>query len=49
MSVLVASLKELLSSVDCIIQRMGKEDPPLEPETILGPTIKEEYVVSSNI
>jgi hypothetical protein len=49
MSVLVASLKEQLISVDSIIQRMGKEDPPLEPETIIGPTIKEEYVVSSSI
>jgi hypothetical protein len=28
---------------------MGKEDPPLEPETIIGPTIKQEYVVSSSI
>ena len=49
MSVLVASVKEQLSSVDSIIQRMGKEDPPLEPETIIGPTIKQEYVVSSKI
>jgi len=49
MSVLVASVKEQLSSVDSTIQRMGKEDPPLEPETIIGPTIKEEYVVSSSI
>ena len=49
MSVLVASVKEQLSSVDSIIQKMGKEDPPMEPETIIGPTIKEEYVVSSKI
>jgi hypothetical protein len=49
MSVLVASVKEELSSVDSVIQKMGKEDPPLEPETIIGPTIKEEYVVSSKI
>lgn len=49
MSVLVASVKEQLNSVDSIIQKMGKEDPPMEPETIIGPTIKEEYVVSSKI
>lgn len=49
MSVLVTSVKELHSSVESVVQRMGKEDPPLEPETIIGPAIKEEYVVSSNI
>lgn len=49
MPVLVASVKERLSSVDSVTQRMGKEDPPLEPETIIGPTIKQEYVVSSDI
>jgi hypothetical protein len=46
MSVLVVSVKEELNSVDSVIQRMGKEDPPLEPETIICSTIKEEYVVS---
>jgi hypothetical protein len=48
MSVLVASVKDL-SSVDSVIPRMGNEDPPLEPETVICPTIKEEYVVSSII
>jgi hypothetical protein len=46
MFVLVASLKEQLSSLDSAIRRMDNENPLVQPETVVLPTIKEEYVVS---
>jgi hypothetical protein len=46
MFVLVASLKEQLSSLDSAIRRMDNEGPLVQPETVVLPTIKEEFVVS---
>jgi hypothetical protein len=46
MFVLALSLKEQLTSEDPVIQKMGKEDPLVSPETIILPSIKQEYIVS---
>lgn len=46
MFVVVASLKEQLSSPDSALQRMDNEEPLVKTETVVLPTIKEEFVVS---